>query len=131
MEYKDFFSANGVVESQWVSTKAQEVAKEFERSGLSGTQLRNFYNEFLRIKRMASVVKDEELMVLVHLMVAKVNYKSTKSAKVKSDTVPREFVQFLSNLVKAIDIDNDNNKKRFLQSCYIMEAIVGFYPRIK
>lgn len=74
-----FFEENGSIKLEWVSNEAERFAKQLERYSLSTTQLRKFYNEFLRIRDLPK--NSSEKIVLLKLLVAKVQYKKHNSPK--------------------------------------------------
>ena len=119
-----FFNSDGSLVLDWVGEKARKKAEEFsevlynKKSMLSPTGLRNFYNEFLRIKDLPESHKQEKI-ILIKLLVAKVEYKRT------NNKVPIIFAQFINQLVKEIG----ESTERFEKACLIMEALVGFNPK--
>ena len=121
-----FFNSDGSLNLDWVGDKARKKAEEFSKvlhnnkSMLSSTGLRNFYNEFLRIKELPEGY-DEEKKILIRLLVPKVEYKKNNK------TVPKIFAQFINELVNEIG----DSIERFEKACLIMEALVGFYTETK
>lgn len=129
IELKNFFDSDHNVELDWVSGKAEQLAnslayenKQDKRSekALSGTQLRNFFNEFQRIKTIPNI-SEKERFALIKMIVAKIKYKKTAHPK----DFKQDFVDFISNLINEVGME----EKRFDGACMIMEAIVGFYPK--
>jgi len=121
-----FFNSDGSLVLDWVGEKAHKNAIEFSRilykkkSMLSPTGLRNFYNEFLRIKELPEGYEQEK-KILIRLLVPKVEYKKNNKS------VPENFAKFINELVNEIGDSID----RFEKACLIMEALVGFYTETK
>ena len=107
------------IKSEWVSESIKRFATDMQDKKLSGTQLRAFYNEFLRIRDITA--DNAEKAILIKLLAAKVTYRRTARAT----DIPDEFVTFISDLVDQIG----ESESRFKQACYVMEALVGFYPK--
>lgn len=126
LNFGPFFNSDGSLVLDWVGEKARKKAEEFsevlynKKSMLSPTGLRNFYNEFLRIKELPEGY-DEEKKILIRLLVPKVEYKKN------NNTVPKIFAQFINELVNEIG----DSIERFEKACLIMEALVGFYTETK
>ncbi|HNZ07402.1 MAG TPA: type III-A CRISPR-associated protein Csm2 [Candidatus Cloacimonadota bacterium] len=114
----NFFDGDKI-RTEWVSDSIKAFANLMQERRLSGTQLRAFYNEFLRIRDITADTNEKN--ILIKLLAAKVSYRRTA----KGTDIPEEFVTFVSTLVDQIE-DSDS---RFKQACYIMEALVGFYPK--
>ncbi|HOD18495.1 MAG TPA: type III-A CRISPR-associated protein Csm2 [Candidatus Cloacimonadota bacterium] len=112
------FFPDGKLEQKWIREKAIAFSKKFADRGMNKTTIRNFYNEMLRIKDIKA--STDEKKALIRLLIAKVNFKN----KQKNSHVPNEFVDFITKLVTEIDDDLD----RFSLACFIMEAIIGYYP---
>jgi len=125
-KFGPFFNSDGSLVLDWVGDKARKKAEEFSKvlhnnkSMLSSTGLRNFYNEFLRIKELPEGY-DEEKKILIRLLVPKVEYKKNNK------TVPKIFAQFINELVNEIG----DSIERFEKACLIMEALVGFYTETR
>ena len=121
-EFKHRFFEGKKLNPLWVGSEAKKFSEHLAngKDGLSTSGLRNFYNEFLRIKNIPATQADEKI-VLVKLLAAKASYKNT-TAK-----IPGDFVKFMNSLIAEIGDDLD----MFEKSCYIMEALVGFNPRNK
>jgi len=149
----DFFEEDGSIKLEWVSEKARAFAESLDtaifqdynmklhkvkrnetgkfnignrtdkmvENALSSNQLRNFYNEFLRIRDLPS--DDKSKLVQIKLLEAKVKYKKTNSSR----DMKQIFVDLITALIKQIG----NSIERFENSCLIMEAIVGFFPKNK
>lgn len=121
-QFKPFFNHDGSLVLDWVGEKAEKASSRIAegKDGLSVTGLRNFYNEFLRIKNMPAG-REQEKIVMIKLLVAKVQYKKI------TGKVPNIFAKFISELVDEIGTDLN----RFENACLIMEAIVGYNPKKK
>lgn len=122
-EFKEPFFINGKLNLKWVKEEAQRFAKFIADESwekMNTTALRNFYNEMLRIRDLASHSPDEQF-ALIRLLIAKVNYKK----KQPGNKIPEDFVKFMTNLVNEVNDDST----RFNQACLIMEAIVGYNPK--
>lgn len=136
-----FFNSDDSIDLEWVSTKSRSISLDFSRDltteakdrfgktfqkvsekGLTSSQLRNFYNEFLRIRDLPDSMIQEK-MVLIKLLEAKIHYKKNANPQ----DIRTIFVEFISELVKQVGESN----KRFFGACQIMEAIVGFFPKSK
>ena len=145
----DFFNDDDSIKLEWVSDWAEEFAEDLSKhcvkkdgkiifisgnirevkkrfgkrnikeEGFSSTQLRNFYNEFLRIRDLPLKSENEKL-ALIKLLKAKVKYKKTTTPQFRMI-----FVDFIQKLVEQIG----KNLIRFEKSCLVMEAIVGFFPK--
>ncbi len=107
------------VKLQWVSEYANDFAKLLAANKLSGTQLRAFYNEFLRIRDIPADSLQKNVMV--KLLAAKITYRKTATAR----DIPDDLVSFITEIVNQIG----TSETKFKQACYIMEAIVGFFPK--
>lgn len=120
---KDFFTESGVVKIEWIDKIIQEFAIHLgDKCNFKTSQLRNFYNEFLRIKNLPDLT--DEKIIMVKMLKAKVNYKQS------SQVIPSEFKDFINNLVDEIKTD-DSFKKHFENACILMEALVAFNPNTK
>ncbi|MDD5624844.1 MAG: type III-A CRISPR-associated protein Csm2 [Candidatus Cloacimonetes bacterium] len=119
-QFGPFFNPDGSLVLDWVGEKARQTSEQMARATpqLTSTGLRNFYNEFLRIKDLPESHKQEKI-ILIKLLVAKVEYKKT------TKKVPFIFVEFINQLVKEIG----ESTERFEKACLIMEALVGFNPK--
>ncbi len=119
-KFGPFFTNEGALNLDWVGEKAMRTSADIcnARHGLTSTGLRNFYNEFLRIRDLPASHTAEKI-VLIKLLVAKVQYKKT------TGKVPDIFAHFIEQLVTEIGESID----RFEKSCLIMEALVGFNPK--
>ena len=122
----DFFNEDDSVKLEWVSDKAEKFAKNLSypnntarEKGISSSQLRNFYNEFLRIRDLPK--GKEEKFALIKLLYAKIKYKKTS----RPNEIKTDFVNFIKELVNQIG----TSEKRFNNACLIMEAIVGYFPK--
>jgi len=118
--FKPFFKDDGSLILDWVGDKAKDISKEISdaKYGLTATGLRNFYNEFLRIRNLPET-HSEEKKILIKLLIAKVNYKKL------TNKAPAIFANFITELITEVGDDLD----KFEKSCLIMEAIVGFNPK--
>ncbi|MDD3535999.1 MAG: type III-A CRISPR-associated protein Csm2, partial [Candidatus Cloacimonetes bacterium] len=96
----------------------KQLAEEINTRDLKSTALRNFYNEFLRIKHLPEN-NNEEKKILIRLLVSKAHYKKTTA------NLPDRFVSFIEKLINEV---NDDLKK-FDKACLVMEAIVGYFPK--
>lgn len=119
-QFKPFFNPDGSLVLDWVGEKARQASEDIynAKNGLRATGLRNFYNEFLRIKNIPASHKEEKI-VMIKLLVAKVQYKKINYK------APAIFAKFISDLVDEIGSDIG----RFEKACLIMEAIVGYNPK--
>lgn len=113
-----FFDAKGNLDLEWVGTKAQLLAIEIDTKELKATALRNFFNEFLRIKNLPAKY-NEEKKLLIRMLISKANYKKTTAR------IPQRFVSFIDALIN--EVGDDLN--RFDKACMVMEAIVGYFPK--
>ncbi len=119
----NFFDKNGIVNLDWVGVTIKDFADYLGNTcEFTSNQMRNFYNEFLRIKGLP--VSNTEKLILIKMLKAKVNYKQS------SVRVPFEFKDFIFALVDEIGSD-DLFLKRFDNACLIMEALVAFNPNTK
>lgn len=112
-----FFKQDGALNTEWLDKKISSFADELQ---MTNTQLRNFYNEFLRIRAIPDNNPDEKL-VFIKMLKAKAKYKENSVSNLEMQKY-RLFTQFI---VKLVDEINDD-LERFQKSCYIMEALVGF-----
>lgn len=113
------FFENDKLNIKWVSEYAKEFATIMAENKLTGTQLRNFYNEFLRIRDITA--PDTEKLILIKLLAAKLSYRKTANAT----SIPDDLLTLVSSLVEQIG----DSKEKFRDACYVMEAIVGFFPK--
>ncbi len=115
-----FFKPDGSLILDWVGRKAEDLSYEISeaRNNLTSTGLRNFYNEFIRIRSLPEG-HAEEKKILIKLLVAKVNYKRINGK------APDIFTKFVTELVEEIGEDLG----RFEKACLVMEAVVGFNPK--
>jgi len=113
-----FFDAQGNLILDWVGKKAQKFSSDIDSREFKSSALRNFYNEFLRIKNLPSSY-NEEKKVLINLLISKAHYKKT------TGIVPPLFFNFVQSLIKEVGTDLD----KFNKACLVMEAIVGFFPK--
>ena len=113
-----FFDEKGNLEKDWVGCKAKQFAEEINTGDLKSTALRNFYNEFLRIKHLPEQ-NHEEKKILIRLLISKAHYKKNTA------NLPPSFVSFIEKLISEV---NDDLKK-FDKACLVMEAIVGYFPK--
>lgn len=114
---KPFFT-EGKLNLKWVSEYALSLSTELSQNGLTSTQLRNFYNEFLRIRNMPETANDEK-KVHIRMLVAKVEYKKT------TNKLSHVYVRFVTNLIHEVGDD----LKRFNDACHVMEALVAYNPK--
>lgn len=116
----DFFVGDSL-NPEWVGDKIRAFANQLSgrKGSLSGTQLRAFYNEFLRIRDLTADASEK--LILIKLLSAKINYRRTA----KASDIPEEMVDFVTELVEQIG----QSELRFKQACYLMEAFVGFFPK--
>jgi len=113
-----FFDEKGNLIIDWVGQKAQKFSAEINDREFKSSALRNFYNEFLRIKNLPPSY-NEEKKVLINLLVSKAHYKRT------TGVVPPLFFSFIQCLIKEVGTDLD----KFNKACLVMEAIVGYFPK--
>jgi len=113
------FFQGDAVNIQWVGELAKKFSNHVADNRLSSSQLRAFYNEFLRIRDITADATEKN--ILIRLLEAKISYRHTAR---KSD-MPVAMVDFISSLVNQIGED----PAKFKQACYIMEAVVGFFPK--
>ena len=118
--FRDPFFINGKLNPAWVSVKAQAVSRDITtgKFAMGATAMRNFYNEFLRIRALPPSKADEKL-ILVKLLKAKTNYKSKVQA---GSSINNLFAKFINNLIDSVGDD----LARFDQACYVFEAIIGY-----
>lgn len=114
----EFFSGDKL-NIKWVSEYAKDFSQLMADNRLTGTQLRGFYNEFLRIRDITA--PQTERVILIKLLAAKMSYRKTA----KSSEIPDDMLTFISELVEQIG----ESETRFKDACYVMEAIVGFFPK--
>ena len=122
MNSYDFFIGDNL-NPEWVGVKIRNFASKLSegKGSLSGTQLRAFYNEFLRIRDITADISEK--VILIKLLAAKITYRRTA----KASDIPEDMVDFVTQLVNQIG----SSEKRFKQACYLMEAFVGFFQRNK
>lgn len=118
-----FFDNEGNLSRDWVSSKARQFAGTINNEipyskQLKPTALRNFYNEFLRIKNMPEN-NAEEKKIFIRLLISKAHYKKTTA------NLPPRFVTFIEKLINEV---NDDLQK-FDKACLVLEAIVGYFPK--
>ncbi|MDD3465474.1 MAG: type III-A CRISPR-associated protein Csm2, partial [Candidatus Cloacimonetes bacterium] len=113
------FFQGDAVNIQWVGELAKKFSNHVADNKLSSSQLRAFYNEFIRIRDITADATEKN--ILIRLLEAKISYRHTAR---KSD-MPVAMVEFISNLVNQIGDD----PVKFKQACYIMEAVVCFFPK--
>ncbi len=113
-----FFNDKGDLNLEWVGQKAQKMANDINTKDLKATALRNFYNEFLRIKNLPQGYKEEK-KILIRMLISKAYYKKT------TNKLPDRFVSLIENLIKEVGDDLD----KFSKACLVMEAIVGYFPK--
>lgn len=104
---------------KWVSEYARDFSQLMADNGLTGTQLRGFYNEFLRIRDITA--PQTERLILIKLLAAKMAYRKTA----RSSDIPQDMLTFITELVEQIG----EFESKFKDACYVMEAIVGFFPK--
>ncbi len=113
------FFKEGKVNIDWVGKLAKKFSQYVSDNKLTSNQLRAFYNEFLRIRDITADATEKN--ILIRLLEAKINYRHTG----RKGEMPVAMVDFVSNLVGQIGDDPE----KFKQACYIMEAVVGFFPK--
>lgn len=113
-----FFDEEGNLMIDWVTGKAKQFAEEIDTRDLKSTALRNFYNEFLRIKNLPTK-NVEEKKIFIRLLISKAHYKRTTA------NLPPRFVTFIERLINEVNDD----LQRFDKACLVMEAIVGYFPK--
>ncbi len=113
-----FFDDEGNLNRDWVGLKAKQFAEEINTRDLKSTGLRNFYNEFMRIKNMPAS-NAEEKKIFIRLLISKAHYKKTTA------NLPPRFVTFIEKLINEV---NDDLQK-FNKACLVLEAIVGYFPK--
>jgi len=115
VDLNNFFDNNGNISVDWIDSKIKDFASD-RFNCPSKTQIRNFYQEFLRIQLMPG--DDAQKIVMIKMLKAKVKYKEKSS----QDKVPRNFVTFIENLVNEIG----DNLRKFNSACLLMEAFVAY-----
>lgn len=118
--FKESFFVDGKLNPNWVGENARVLSEEItgQSSKMGATSLRNFYNEFLRLKAMPASRNDEKI-ILIKLLKAKTNYKKNVQ---QSTNIHPQFAHFMNKLIDEIDDDVD----KFDNACYIFEAIIGY-----
>ncbi len=113
---------NRIVDPELFSTKAEEFAQQIDREGTSTinkrTQLRNFYDEIMRLNIQAQDNPDAWDLVLpqVHMVIAKAAY--AKGRNLISDG-------FLARIREGIgQVETPGDLKVFTTH---LEAFMGFY----
>lgn len=121
-----FFGEENRVHPDWVYRQAEQKAEVFmgtnpKKPNMTRTQLRKFYNEFLRIRDLP--IPLQEKRVEIAMLRAKTAHKAN------NNKVPQAFDQFMKLLIDSILAVNEDSslEKRFKGACDIMAAIVGFY----
>lgn len=118
--FKESFFIDGKLNPNWVGENARRLSLRITegRFGMGATAMRNFYNEFLRIKNIPASRADEKL-IQIKLLKAKTNYKH----KVQQATsLHNAFVKFVNKLLDEIGDD----LARFDVSCFVFEALIGY-----
>lgn len=116
VELKNFFDSKGNLSIDWIDKKIKDFTTNDRNSCPSKTQIRNFYQEFLRIQAMPG--DDNHKIVMIKMLKAKVKYKE----KASQDKVSPVFVSFIENLIDEIGSD----LKKFNSACLLMEAFVAY-----
>jgi CRISPR type III-A-associated protein Csm2 len=118
-----FRDENGNLRRELLTTEAESIAKSFERSGLTNTQLRKFYNEVkaLQAQIEATEGNDEEKFkkneALIAMLKSKVAYARHRPQGEK-----------IEELKKFIDacVDKIHSLQDFKDFTIFFEAVVGF-----
>jgi CRISPR type III-A-associated protein Csm2 len=102
--------------------EAKKFADDMDNTGVSFTQLRNFFNEVLSIKdRMTTENKTyEEMAAIIGMLISKAHYRMVREPK------NTELYNFINSGVHSV-----KSKQDYLDFALLFEAVVGFFPRKK
>lgn len=89
-------------------------------SKLTTSQIRNIYNEVKNIQRKTKTQKifENELMVRIKLLKAKVRYNAARNTNALDDRFKEDLETW---------IDNIKNMRDFEDFCILFESVVGFF----
>ena len=117
-----------VLTKELLTTKAEEIAKTLVNnnkgdSGVTKTQIRKFYNDFLVLKSKADICCNSEddfknkILPLIFFSKAKLAYSYGRNQK----NISKDFVQLLDSYIDKIETKADFNN--FLK---FYEALIGY-----
>ena len=117
-----------ILTKELLTTKAEEIAKTLVNnnkgdSGVTKTQIRKFYNDFLVLKSKADICCNSEddfknkILPLIFFSKAKLAYSYGRNQK----NISKDFVQMLDSYIDKIETKADFNN--FLK---FYEALIGY-----
>ncbi|MBI9072359.1 MAG: type III-A CRISPR-associated protein Csm2 [Melioribacteraceae bacterium] len=99
--------------------------KGFSSKKLQSSQLRKFYDGFLRVFNARGMSEDQKKVELLMLK-ANVEYSANRSA-IKT----KRFAIFLNNRINLVLSKNGDGFNKYLNALKLhFEALVGYYPKV-
>ena len=124
-----YWDNKGNIREELLTIEAEEVAKSFENSGLTKTQLRAFFNEIKGLSNRIDGKKEnwDKVYPMVLMIKSKVEYRSSKDSKMAS------LKHFLKRSVAYIQKENRANKgyQAFETFVIFFETVVGYSYGLK
>ena len=108
------------------STKAEKIATMLDeknnKTGISTTQFRKFYEKVLELNEKASGLEDGDFDIKIKPFVKMINSKVQYSHTRK--IAGNNFVSLMDISIKAV-----NSKEELQNFKYFLESIIGFMPK--
>lgn len=121
-DYPDYFSNDGVLKKEYVTTLAADIAGAFGRGRLAKSQLRAFYSH---AKQQEQALEFGRALPEVMLQLQKMKYHANDRAT--KGNIPRVFQQFIDR-----NLDKVNDRKLFLEGFMEhFQAVVGYCADLK
>lgn len=118
---------------EYLTSEAEEKAKNFARNDLDSSQLRKFYNDFKLLERKIQHKSErdfeKEILPLIKFVKSKIAYSAGREVsgrRGKKTLVPPEFKEHMDKQIDSIKTEKDF--KNFLLH---YQAIIGFYTYIQ
>ncbi|MGC9168814.1 MAG: type III-A CRISPR-associated protein Csm2 [Desulfurella sp.] len=129
---KDYFKPNSdIVKDDLFSVTADKITESFSKEGgITGSQIRKFYDEVLRLRLKLDSANDKEkkfveILPYLKMLIPKVVYFKNR----KNVNVDESFESFIK-----MNIENITKVKEFEVFCDLFEAVIAYtkkYPNLK
>jgi len=119
----NYWSTNGVIKEEWLTTKAEELAEKFLNSRsepkLTAAQLRRFYNDVKALEARIAAEDFRKNLPFIKMLKAKAAYSCPVKGTKKT---PQEFARFIFSSVDQIETVED-----FKAFSKAFEAVVAYF----
>jgi CRISPR type III-A-associated protein Csm2 len=118
------FLEKGEIRPELLDGEALDVAKEFERAGITTHQVRKFYDEVKRLK--GRLQQENASYRRIKPLVVMLKSKAQYAANSKKKGMP-VFSDFMSKCIDNLKAETeDEERKKFDAFCLFFEAVYGF-----